>query len=732
MAEDPSAPSEQAPSGEASPPSAKAVTEATAASRVPAKEDEEERRRTKTDRNEQLLSPAVEGSADKRRGYEPGDKGFWVAAEPFDRPSGRPPEGFEAAPREWRSDGALAVVVAGHVDLETQWVAEHLAQAGNPRDVRRINTLSLEKLGYLGYAGILRALSLEPERRLVLEYWAPFRAHELSRSIKELSEAVEHHVGNPCQLILWTRVGVIQDRMKDGSWPRNLALLVLEPSRVGVVPEQGEKHLDSSFFRELFGAELTSVADVFRSGERSVERTLVRIAALFGALPTSDLDDLMTAALGGETISILHGEEKEPRSVPARELWLGGKEFFLRKAGMARPSGGDRQQVGFPSQAVAEVAAAVAWADPEAMMELFVKTGSVSILFDRESEKRRKDLFDGYVNAAVTLARRTPGTFSRRWLTLIQQEYARWVRSVAPEIEDNSATLSETLSRLQQTAEVHDRLSWLWGHFAKRVGYLCRYLLADSEDIVEEFFDALLRWKLPELLWLLLREIRSRPYERYHHWIRRLLAESSQFRGPLLEMLACDAVQEPDSGFETLRQFASWMPGPGAVATNPLEFAAAHAPFPLLDELYRCHSLGRSFSFDLRPLLDRSVVVSDNADDPSLCRYLEDCLVLEGSRISRDIDGAGDETDAAYRTAVAFLQLLTVAPVDARSQVLDLAGRVKARLAPAARRAVTTELREIAEWFLVRKSRMPLNEKSRSDRELLSERTDLCRKLIHA
>lgn len=667
-------------------------------------------------------APEEPGTEDNED-WAPADAGFWGQGERVQHPLGREPRDI-AEDLQRFCDGShdcIAVVVAGEIDIETQWVAEHVAQAGSPSEVRRITTHSLSNHQF---PEILREVGKTPRRCLVVDYWPSHVAEDLASSIEKLGDAVAGYSGAPCRLVLWTRKSDVARRRTEGSWPENIRFFSLARRADDNAPSSDEQARDEAFFLDLFGGALSSVPKLIRSRERAIERTLVRIAVLFGPLAVSDLDVLMSAALDDVEVPVRDEDNPEAHDVvPAQELWKMGKEMFLQNSALARSARDGDSIVAFPDPDVHAAASTAAWRDPEAMIDVFSATTKLGLLFDDESERRQRELFDGYVSALLSLAQHAPRSFGRLWLPLIRSDYAKWAQ--VTEIADDADTLERALRRLVATESPATRRSH-GRRLARRVGYVCRYLLVQSDDFVEEVLETLMRAAAYEILWWVLLEVRGRPYDGYHHWIKRLLAEAPlQVATGLTQALGREAVHDPAASLDTIRQFAEWLPSAPPTTGAAIAAAAGQLPLILLDEAYRCHERRRDVALDLGRLL-ASPLSEDAEQIETIGAYVENCLVLNASQ-----DGPDSDELSVHRTAVALFQLAVACGEDA-SCAVDIASAVKRRLPAPRRREVKRELRSIADWFLERRSRLPLNASTRTERNFLMERAKLCKILTQA
>jgi len=617
-------------------------------------------------------------SSEKRRtekSFAPPPSERWQQFDSLERAQ-FPPD--SNAVRAWSQDSsaARAIVVCGDDAEVTQGTAEQLAFEINQwEEVRKTSYHSEAYARYDSDQNIEVLLQANTKRCLVVGYWNNYGISQIVFDLDELSKAIKQQADKNFCLILWTRTRSLEDLRHP--WPSNVKRCQLETPKRAPEPKATQS---VDLFGKLFGHEVSSLHEVLAAGQQLIERTLARICVLFGELPETEIEVLLSSILKDETVTI-PAQNKDDSAVTesALNLWKNGKALFLKNAGLQRIESTSGLRIGFATESVGEAAAQAAWSDSHSMMEIFSSIRESAILFSDESTAGRKDLFEGYINAVVLLAKKLPQLYGATWLDSISLEYLDWVRNETSDSASfgDSSGLAELLNALETMKNQHRRRA-LEDRFIRRMGYLCRYLTIHSLPMVEKFLTNLQQKRLHSIAWDLILELRNSELDS-PEWIKKSLHNFPSDQLPdALEVMAFESLTGSSKMVEHSSMFAQWLPKDDKPPKNQLEHAALFFP-PLCIKAWfiRCQ-YKRPPSFDLKKALELDSGTSESTNLRISDFWLSSLSSAHVSQIlTKHFSTSLEKTDESQWAITVFKMLAVATTTDSMQSGVDLARKLR-------------------------------------------------------
>lgn len=365
---------------------------------------------------------------------------------------------------------------------------------------------------------------------IMLDFWTNVPRHSLQARMKPLSDMVaELSRYKKHGVILFTRPQLTANLRAHGEFPENVAPLEIEDnspdkSRLGA---SGTELNPAGGFEDIFLVSPSTLADLALANEQQfIPRSLVRLCTLFPGISTGNFTRIISEIFRGKQIHLPSEGGSGPRGrVDVLELWKQSKIYFEKQAGLRQSSVQGRRTLDFASSTVKEEAERWVWQDGEAMFEIFQKVASAGVFFSDLSARENRDLYYGFLRAAVVLAREAPGHFTSQWLEELLDDFFKMVRSSEPSLELHG---NDLLQMLVSLARDHNRTR-LVGVFARRVADLANSLAEGALfEIVEEFLTRLLSSNLHSLAMEILLHSHKMDQEVRFRWIRRLIAETRE------------------------------------------------------------------------------------------------------------------------------------------------------------------------------------------------------------
>ena len=484
----------------------------------------------------------------------------------------------------------FAVIESERGDERAAMLARQLAHQGSFDAVYATNELKMRPNEDCPPGELIRLLTGHPRetRCLILEWYgagvAPWLA-SLAGERRRLEEATD---GKVYGLILLIKPLDDADLGQTAVWLAGARLPLgrseNQPSpkdRVvpGVTSESAIDTLEAIFHPS--GETKAQVRAL--AADNVIERTLVRIVALFGELPSATFEVLVQEALSDKFLPVATpapaaappstpGATPPPPPEPAGKEWAQMRHYYTKRAGLRRGS-----RLGFVSDEVRQFAVELCWDEPEEMIAAFAAGHRLGILFSEGATAEKKELFDAYICAALQLAESDPNAFGSQWLDAILTEYRNWLlqtTNIEPPAGDDLLSVFKQI--LEQTRDDLQR-EHLRRQFCQRVGYLSGLLLARPETagMVTNFFARLARGAYHATLWGLIEQVRSSPGIDHLRWAAEILANTGDESTVtmVLNSLAREIVLDPgsDSAQKVLEAMSTWQPANGVPPASALE-----------------------------------------------------------------------------------------------------------------------------------------------------------------
>lgn len=384
-------------------------------------------------------------------------------------------------------------------------------------------------------------------------------------------------------LIVYVHPQTVDRIVEKGGWPEHITRLELpdrQPHPGAVTrlnPEQ--------FLEEVLAPSGNTPQDLIAAQNRLlIPRALVRVAALFPNLSTTNFELLLKAVLQGQTIEITPAKKKvEAKGGEAWDLWAIGRQAYEQQAGLIRATVGAGHTVRFVSKEIEDKARDWVWRYPEDLLGLFAAISKQRILFGDHLDEEEDALFRSYVAATVELAHRAPGMFGAKWLEALLQDFAGWVQDQTPELEMPATDLFEFLVQL----ESQQKRRQFWARFTERMAMLAGLLYQDrSGQVVEQFLERLTRHGLGELVLRIVRGMGDAiPSEKRLDWIERMIKNNeSDVRCAAVRELALQVLWYPHTAGPSLAKLRTWLETSRREGTSRTFDAAVAFPAFLFDE----------------------------------------------------------------------------------------------------------------------------------------------------
>lgn len=304
----------------------------------------------------------------------------------------------------------------------------------------------------------------------------------------------------------------------------------------------------------------------FREAVRDgIQRTLIRISALFGPLPEDRFSEFVESALGNRSLDFTTGSGRTMTrsSRPALDVWRDLRPTLLEECGLRLDTSRGGREIAFAGADLVLSAEKAAWRDGLAMWELLETLAETRgfVLFREDALDEQREVLSSCIGAMGLLAKQIPEIFAKRWLTFLCKLCSRWLDGRIPVAVPPGSDPSLFIPWLSEAFEQNRRTRGLRHQFCQRVSLVCMTLLSEPESaaIVDRLITRLCDYGASLIAWKLCWNLRQVDAFSYGTHAKMCLARGdSDTFWIFIDDLAEESARSPAIAATNISMISSW------------------------------------------------------------------------------------------------------------------------------------------------------------------------------